>query len=97
MAKDAGKKSFLDFFKVKNIDDDEEIWLGRAPFEGNQKHLSASQLHVPLPNTKQLHSRHRLHIGVQQAVHPVANWLISRTPRSLTAEAQISATVVKYL
>ena len=24
MAKDAGKKSFLDFFKVKNIDDDED-------------------------------------------------------------------------
>lgn len=25
MAKDAGKKSFLDFFKVKNIDDDDEF------------------------------------------------------------------------
>ena len=24
MAKDAGKKSFLDFFKVKNIDDDDD-------------------------------------------------------------------------
>lgn len=115
MAKDAGKKSFLDFFKVKNIDDDEDEfdddlfddddydddddddYEDVKPRASKSKPSSASQLHVPLPNTKQLHSRHRLHIGVLQAVHPVANWLISRTPRSLTAEAQISATVVKYL
>ena len=35
--------------------------------------------------------------AVLQAVHPVASWLISRTPRSLTAGVQIFATAVKYL